>query len=786
MTSALLLVLFAASIAAIRAAAAWVRRPMSKTALAASFGLPLLFLLPGFFTATTPLPADHTLSLWPWHVLADAPNYNANLNDLSTEMAPWTKAVRMAYKEGSLPLRDRWNGCGTPLAANVQSAAFSPFTFLGLVLPLARAATLAGALKLALSLAGMWLWLRELRLSNGAALFGAVSFSFSMIMIPWLLFPHTAVICFWPWALFAVELLRDRNASARALLLLFLVFAVWPLCGHIESVALGSAFIGLWLASRAALRSLPDLPRLAARILAAGLLALGLDAFTLVPQALAIRASNRFALASHPFWSGKFSFLPRADFWAGGLLTPLFPRLFGDEITSPMIAGGSGSFPEMALGAFGLVGWVVALSVFRPGGRRDRAQWALLVPMAIGLGAAIGAWPFAEITGAIPLLRLMFPLRFFSFLSIGGAALAAFEADRLARDLREGRKAWLFPASLAVGLAGVASAAFLSVAKLHRASGGWPSERHAWIFSVVVLLIVAAVFAIFGARRVRAGLLPGALAVLAGGALFWEGERIHRFHSIAKMYPETPLVGFLKSRPQPFRIVGEGAAMYPNTNVFAGVEDVRTNDPMENREYVEYLDATCGYDPAVYFKMIQNVNAAALDFLNVLYLVSTPDRVSPGPKWKSVYSGTDGTVFENSQAFPRVFPADPSALLEISDYRESTNRVAFHSRAPGDRFVLASASLVQDGGWSARDEAGRKVPVARLRGTSQSPPGIGLAGGPFLEISIPPGDHDLILDYSPPGFRAGCAISFAALLVAAGAGAFARRARHSLASGRKP
>ncbi len=224
----------------------------------------------------------------------------------------------MAYKEGSLPLRDRWNGCGTPLAANVQSAAFSPFTFLGLVLPLARAATLTGALKLALSLAGMWLWLRELRLSNGAALFGAVSFSFSMIMIPWLFFPHTAVICFWPWALFAVELLRDRNASARALLLLFLVFAVWPLCGHIESVALGSAFIGLWLASRAALRSLPDIPRLAARILAAGLLALGLDAFALVPQALAIRASNRFALASHPFWSGKFSFLPRADFWQEG------------------------------------------------------------------------------------------------------------------------------------------------------------------------------------------------------------------------------------------------------------------------------------------------------------------------------------------------------------------------------------------------------------------------------------------------------------------------------------
>ena len=779
MTSAMLLLLYAGVVAAIRAAAIGLGRPLSRSALAAAFGLPLLFFLPGFFTATTPLPADHTLSLWPWHVLAEGPKRNANLNDLSTELVPWAKAVRMAYKEGSLPLRDRWNGCGSPLAANVQSAAFSPFTFLGLLLPLARAATLTGALKLALALAGMWLWLRELRVSDGAAVFGAVSFTFSMMMIPWLLFSHTAVICLWPWALFAIELLRDRDVSLRAFLLLLLVFIVWPLCGHIESVVLGSAFVALWLASRAALRTLPDFPKLAARILAAGLLAMGLDAFVLLPQALAIRASNRFALISHPFWSGDFSFLPRLKFWAGGLLTPLFPRIFGDEITSPMIAGGAGSFPEMALGAIGLVAWTLALCVLRPGSRRDRASRALLVPMVFGLGAAIDVWPFAEISGSIPLLRLMFPLRFFSFLAIGGAALAAFEADRLARDLRDGRKAWIFPAALAAALAGVACAAFPSVAKLHRAAGGWPSERHAWMFAVVVLLAVAATCALFGLRRMRADLLPAFLAILAAGALFAEGSRIYRFHSIAQMYPETPLVRFLKSRPPPFRVVGEGAVIYPDTNIFAGVEEVRTNDPMENRQYVDYLNATCGYDPAVYFKVIENLNATVLDFLNVRYLVSTPGRTSPAPKWTLVYSGADGTVFENADVFPRFFSTDPSRVLEVSDYRESTNRIAFHSRAPGDRSVLAVGSIVQDGGWSAREETGKPLSVARLRGPSPGERPFGRAGGLFLGVSIPPGEHDIVLDYSPPGFRIGSWISLAALLLAAacGARAFARRNR---------
>ncbi len=787
MTTAILFLLYAAVVAGIGGAAIGLGRPLSRSAFAAVFGLPLLFLLPGFFTATTPLPADHSLLIWPWHVLAGPPARNANLNDLAMQMAPWAKAVRLAYKNLELPLRDRWNGCGTPLAANGQSAAFSPFTLLGLIVPLARAATLTGALKLALTLAGMWLWLRELRLSNGAALFGAVSFSFSMTMIPWLFFPHTAVICFWPLALFAVELLRDRSASARAFPLLVLIFALWPLGGHVESVALGSLFIGLWLAGRATLRSLPDTPRLAARILAAGLLALGFDAFALLPQALAIRASNRFILVAHPFWARDFSFLPRANFWHGGLLTPLFPRLFGDEITAPMIPGGAGSFPEMALGAFGLVGWVAALSILRPGSRRDRNSLALLAPMIFGFGAAIGLWPFAEISGAIPLLRLMTPLRFFSLLSIGGTALAAFEADRLARDLRSGGRSWLFPPMLAIALAGLASIAFPRVASLHAATGGWPSERHAWIFSVAVLLAAAATFALFGLRRARAELLPAGLAVLAAAALFGEGLRIYRFQPIEMLFPETPLVRFLKSQPGPFRVAGEGATLFPNSNVFAGVEDVRTHDPVERREYVDFLNTACGYDPAGYFKTLRDVNAPALDFLNVRYLVSSPGRSSPGPKWKSAYSGADGTVFENSQAFPRVFPADPSATLAISRYRESTNRVAFHSRAPGNRLVLAEASLVQDGGWSARDEAGRKLSVTRVRGPSPGARAFGLAGGPFLGVAIPPGDHDLFLDYSPPGFCMGAWISLSALLFAAGSAAvLTRRGRASLPRGESP
>ena len=52
------------------------------------------------------------------------------------------------------------------------------------------------------------------------------------------------------------------------------------------------------------------------------------------------------------------------------------------------------------------------------------------------------------------------------------------------------------------------------------------------------------------------------------------------------------------------RIVAEDGVLFPNTNIFAGVEDVRTHDPVERRDYVEFLDATCGFTPSDYFKSI--------------------------------------------------------------------------------------------------------------------------------------------------------------------------------------
>jgi hypothetical protein len=209
---------------------------------------------------------------------------------------------------------------------------------------------------------------------------------------------------------------------------------------------------------------------------------------------------------------------------------------------------------------------------------------------------------------------------------------------------------------------------------------------------------------------------------------------------------------------------------FPNSNVFAGLEDIRTHDPVERRDYVDFLDRTAGYPPLDYFKHLGDFNAAALDLLNVRYLAGDPGWKAPGEKWKPVYDGPDGVVFENSTALPRVFdarriPPEARTLPDrtaVSQFRESTNSASFHARLTEAARVVVS--VVQDGGWSAKDGAGRRIPSARAEGI-------------LLALDLPSGDSDVRLSYVPPGMAAGAAISAAAAILLSLAGIYRLTAR---------
>ena len=104
----------------------------------------------------------------------------------------------------------------------------------------------------------------------------------------------------------------------------------------------------------------------------------------------------------------------------------------------------------------------------------------------------------------------------------------------------------------------------------------------------------------------------------------------------------------------PFRITANGPAFFPNVAAVYGYQDIRAHDPMANGRYIGLLSLIIDYDAANYFAEWNELEQRLLDFLNVRYVVTTPNGELP-PRYRMFYDGVDGRIFENTDVLPRFF-----------------------------------------------------------------------------------------------------------------------------------
>jgi hypothetical protein len=479
------------------------------------------------------------------------------------------------------------------------------------------------------------------------------------------------------------------------------------------------------------------------------------------------------------------------------------------------------SFPEVSSGYVGAAAWILALLTLRPGSRRRRETLGFAAIAAIAFAVSGRTWPAIEALARVPGLGVMLTVRFQAWIAISAAALAAFEFDRWRRDVAANPRQALWMTAAAAAFGGAVAAVFLHLRPRYLANGGYRAEAASLGLVAVVVAAIGAAAALPAIRRDgRVGIVFVVLAAAAVGELFSISLPFDRLGPSATVFPSTPLVRFLRGRPGTFRVLGVSTALFPSSNVFAGVEDVRTHDPLERRDYVELLDAAAGYPPAEYFKTFRNPEAPLFDLLNVEYAVAPPGTSLSAPRWESVYSAPDGEVFRNRSARARVWaprsvrvvgatpaghsddafaafglppaeivreigngdaavvvsdgraplPAREGDAPAISDLETSGRSIAFTAAVAGRTPAVVVASETQDGGWRARDEGG---PLAT-----------GRADGPLLAVAVRPGRHRVTLTYSPPHLRAGLAAAAAGSALGAAALAFALR-REKLSESRR-
>ena len=744
------------------------------------------------------LPVDFLATLPPWVYDAGRTRVvNAENKDLTLQIVPWADQVRQSWRSLTPPLWNNFSACGYPLLASAQSSALSPLRILGLPLSLAHAMTFEAAMKILIALTFMFLWCRRRGYSEIASAFGAVSFGFSTFIVVWLHFPIVTTACFIPAVFYLVDLLAERATYARFVA----AAAVWALMlfgGHPETVShtfFMAALYVLWVVfvERAARPRL--FVTLASAMIVAGLLAAPL----LAPFAEAVTKSKRYQeLQSNPLRPE----VPYSDWYSGKLL--LQPHFYGAVPHESWGPARAESITGYA-GYLGIAAWlaVAAHVIARRKWRSHETFFVLATVLVVGV---IMSWPgISEFFHVV--FRLAANARVRLFLALLLSILTAASIDLIRVDRR----------SVVIGLAGAAAMLLFLLTSTRFAI---PYHRQAAIVAMLpaaAVLLVAAV-AVFLSRIGRNRSASAAVLVLLTFVIadLWIASRDwYPVVSGKWMYPKPAIVRALDElrakipANAPFRITGSGPTMFPNTSAVYGYEDMRAHDPMTNGRYIGLLSLITSYDASNYFADWKEFDKRLVDFLNVRYVLTTPRGELP-PRYRMVYDGNDGRIFENTDVLPRFFAVrnvvlefrddvfyerlrslegwSHTALLEKLDLEAEQQRLDFFAPRPADapvattdilraggsdyrlhvnapRWTLVVSSVPWWPGWKV-ERSGARIQPMRVNGG-------------FLGFAVPPGEVDVRVWYDPWTFRFGAILSAATIAALAAFGVWRTQRQHA-------
>ena len=291
---------------------------------------------------------------------------------------PWQQLAVEQVRAGHWPLWNPYLGAGSPLAANLQTAAFYPINALFLFLPVERA--FGWELALHVALAGLFAYYlgRTLGLSRFSALVSGLAYGGGGYIVAHWVFPSMVYAAAWlPLVLALTERVIGKSGTGKLggnVALLAAAVALQLLAGHAQT-SLYSLLIVVAFALVRARNERPALRRsslVAHYVVRLARVALGvawgfaLAAIQLLPSA---------ELAAHSQRPGPLSdlrFAYELSFWPWRLITLLAPDFFGNPARNEYWAYGTyweeaafvGILPLM-LGLLALAAWWRKRSPFR-------------------------------------------------------------------------------------------------------------------------------------------------------------------------------------------------------------------------------------------------------------------------------------------------------------------------------------------------------------------------------------------------------------------------------------
>ena len=464
------------------------------------------------------------------------------------------------WLHGQVPWWNPFEGIGSPLAAEMQSAAFFP--------PVLLFALSDGSLYFHVFLeivAGLatWFLLRELGLSPPIATVGGLLFGLSGTF-DWLWHAAMNPVPFLPLALLGVERSFRRPSSHSGWIILALAVALSLYAGFPETAYLDLLLVVAWAALR--LSQSPKRASLAGRYLLAGAAGLLLALPLLVPAAAYLPYAST---AMNPPGIGYASFAHSATAILG------LPYLYGSVAEFDRLV------PSLAAQIWGPVGGFLAPTTIvlgiagLLGSRREAGLRYLLAIVALAaLGWSFGVWPYDQLARVLPDMSHIDVRRYSAPLwELSAVISACFGLEALGSHWRARRAVVLGGAAMlaliCVTVLGTGSGLVAALSHRYNSASAWSTGSIAWSTTFVVLVTA---LGLIGRGRLTRGLV-GAMLVLDACAMAF----LPQLGGFRSQTVETAPVRYL-ARHLGFGRFFSFDAYHPDYGSYFGVASIGTSD----------------------------------------------------------------------------------------------------------------------------------------------------------------------------------------------------------------
>jgi hypothetical protein len=711
------------------------------------------------------------------------------------QFVPWQRMAAEMWRSGHLPLWNPLVGCGAPLAANYQTAAFYPLNVLYLLLKAEVALTWTTVLHLMLAGWGMYRWGRAVGLGRFAALIGALALEGSGFLVARAaLFPSMAFT--FPWIavwLWRGEVLVQRRRLSDSLWL-GLALGLGLLAGHAQTAFYGGVLLAAYIlfrmvqAARRETRGWRLLLGHWSLVVVSLFIGVMLAAIQLLPTAELMLQSQR---------SGgvDYDLAMTNSLWPWRLITFLAPDFFGNPGLGDY--WGYGTYWEDA-GYVGLLPLLLAIGAVARRNRgaegvgRQKWFWTIcaVVALVLALGTNTPIFPF--LFRYVPTFDLFqSPARWSAVTTTSLAALASLAAQRWPAGRfrqRRGALGVVFGGALIIaGLAapylvpdervGTFSVATLRLGVLLIVMGGlilsW-REKIWWRVAAVAFVVLDLL--LFGwplvpavDRSLYRGSTETAAFLAQAGAtrVYWPADPTNRRTDTAEYRVKFDYLRFRDFRPHDADYWwGMRESLIPNTGMLDGVPSANNFDPLLVGRYVGFLRAVMGSPSLLRVMGVTHVmsdqpwpgaesihtTGATLyrlpDALGRAWVVPSARQVSPDEMLTVLADPGFDSAAEVLLETPVTIPQSPIPNLQSLALQDTPNRVTIRAALDAPGYLVLADTWYP--GWRAMVDG---EPAELLR-----------ANYAFRAVRLEAGEHSVEMVYHPTSVFVGGGLSLVAVI----------------------